>query len=265
MKKLSIAAAWDESTAFVRRDFGRLFLIAFGLLALPTVILQSFMPQPAPGQPAEGGAWILLFIIPAIIISVLGSLTIAALAVAPGTQPGDAFARALRRLLPMVGAALLLLAAVFICGLPLLIMAAILSGGTQAESAAGALWTMLILLPVFVFVSVRLMLMTPVGAAEEGGPVAIVKRSWALTRGHFWRLLGFMIIFMIIFIVVSLAVMFVGGSVVMLIAGNPVESGLARVLIGLLGGLVNAALMLYFTAMLARIYVQLRGGETSGT
>ncbi len=265
MKKLSIAAAWDESTAFVRRDFGRLFLIAFGLLALPSVMVQAFMPQPAPGQQAEGGAWIALFMIPAIVISILGSLTIAALAVAPGTQPGDAFARALRRFLPMFGAALLLLVAVLVCALPLLIIAAILSGGTQAESAAGALWTMLILLPVFVFVWVRLMLMTPVGVAEEGGPGAILKRSWALTQGHFWRLLGFAIIFMIIFTVVSLAVLFVGGSIVMLIAGNPQESGLARVLIGLLGGLMNAALLLYFTAMLSRIYVQLRGGETSGT
>jgi hypothetical protein len=255
MNKLSIATAWEESTAIVRRDFGRLFLIAFGLVSLPGVIFQSMAPQAVPGQQPEPGAWA-LFIIPVLILSTLGTVTISLLALSSQRQPGDAFARALRRFLPVLGAALLLGVLAALAAIPFLVLVAFVA--SQPQTAAFS--TLVVFFVIFVFLWVRLMLMTAVGAAEEGGAIAILKRSWALTRGHFWRLFGFVMLFIIVFVVLTMAVTFVGGSLIVLVAGNPQEPGLARTLLGLLGGVVNAVVVLYFTVVLARVYVQLSGG-----
>lgn len=260
MKKLSISRAWDETAAFVKQDFGRLFLISFGLVTLPSVIFQTLAPQPVPGQSPEPGAWMLL-IIPAIAFSILGTLTLSVLAVGLERQPADAFARAVRRLLPVLAAIFIFALGVALCALPVLLLLSLFIGQVQTLSALFAL----LLLLAFAFLWVRMILVTPVGAVESGGPATILKRSWQLTRSHFWQLLGFVAAMLILLLVISLAVTAVFGSVIVLLAGPLEQGSLSTVLIGLLGGLLNAILVLYFTVIIARIYAQLSAGETSGT
>jgi len=108
------------------------------------------------------------------------------------------------------------------------------------------------------------MLMTPVAAAEAGGPVAIIRRSWKLTSGHFARLLGFVLLLVVVVIVVSLVVSSLFGILVAAIAGRPEPGSVAALLLMLIGGVVNAAVGIVFTTMVARIYVQL-AGATSGS
>ena len=79
----------------------------------------------------------------------------------------------------------------------------------------------LLAIPLLVFLWTRLLLANPIGAMEPGGPVTILKRSWALTAGRFWQLLGFLILLMIVAIVASGAIAAVGGSLIALTSGRP--------------------------------------------
>jgi energy-coupling factor transporter transmembrane protein EcfT len=105
------------------------------------------------------------------------------------------------------------------------------------------------------------MLMTAVTAAENVGPIGIISRSWELTRGHFWKLLGFALLVFVVFMVVSLVVGAIGGIVIVLLAGVPAPGSFAAFLIMLVGALVNMVMTVYFTTLLVRIYVQLTGSS----
>jgi hypothetical protein len=116
-----------------------------------------------------------------------------------------------------------------------------------------------------IYIWVRLMLLTAVTAAEPVGPVAVLRRSWRLTSGHALKLFGFMVVVIIVFLVVMLAVSAIFGSVIILAAGQPQEGNLSSFLIDLVGGITTAALSLFLTAMVARIYAQLAADPISGS
>ena len=258
MKKLSIARAWEETVAFVKREPGSLLLISFGLIALPSLIFQAASPDARPGQTPEPGLWMLLFF-PLIILSILGSLTITTLALG-AADAREAFSRALKRFPVMLGAVLLLAVAAVLLALPFAILTVVAGGGKAAAALIGILLAL-----ALIYVWVRLMLLTPAAAAETGGPVTVLKRSWNLTSGHALKLFGFMLVVIIVFLVIMLAVSAIFGSVIILAAGKPEDGNLSSVLIALIGGITNAALGLFLTSMVARIYAQLAGEPISGS
>ena len=259
MTSLSISSAWTETAAFVRRQFGVLFLIAFGLIALPTVFFQALAPQAAPGEVPELGAWALL-LLPLMALTALGSLTITVLALREG-DPADAFRTALRRFLVLLGAALLLALGVLVCVFPLVVVAAFVA---RTETSLTIL-TAFLFIAVSLFLWVRLMLINPVTASEEGGPITVIRRSWRLTAGHFGGLVGLVLMFALAVLVLSIAVTSVAGSLIVLVAGQPEPGNLSSVLILLLTGILNAVLSIYFTVLVARIYNQLAAGSANGT
>lgn len=260
MKTLSISTAWTESLTFVKREAGLLFPIAFLLIALPMAFLQTVAPPVAPGQQPAPGAWMFL-IIPLALLSIIGSLTITALALGRETVVRDAFGHAFRRLLPMLGAMLLIGVLAVAVMLPLVIIMTLLIQDQERVS----LFSLVLLGLIFSWVSIRLMLLTPVGVAEPLGPIAILKRSWAITAGHFWRLLGVFFGLLVLLLVVTLAVTTVGGIIIYFIAGKPEPGGVAFVLTLLLGGVVSMIFAVLFATIFARIYVQLADQPSRGT
>jgi hypothetical protein len=218
------------------------------------------MPDAPPGQIPEPGPWMLL-IIPVIILSVIGSLTMTLLALGRPNDAGQAFSIAVRRFPVVLAAALLMGLAVALLALPIAVVIVLLAG---TEAAALALATLAIGI-AFMAVWVRLILLNPVGAVEPLGPVAILRRSWVLTQGHFWKLFGFILVVVIVYLVVTLAVSGVIGSLIVLAAGQPQHGNLSRVLLLLLSGVLNAALGVFLAVVIARIYAQLAGEPTSGS
>ena len=261
MVNLSITTAWNETTSFVQREARLLFPIAFLLIALPGGLLQMMMPMTVPGQPPQFGAWLLLVPV-AIIASMIGTIAISYLALRPGASVGEALAIAGRRFLMLFAASLLIGLAATIVLLPLIF---IIGGSAAMSNNDPAAMIGLVGLFAIVFLVaalalwVRLMLMTAVTAAEASGPIGIITRSWELTRGHFWKLLGFALLALVVFMVVSMVVGAIGGIVIVLLAGVPQPGSFAAFLIMLVGALVNMVMTVYFTALLVRIYVQLTG------
>lgn len=259
MKQISINAAWNEAAAFVKREPRLLFLIAFGLIALPGVIFQAAAPRLQPGQTPEMGSWMLLAI-PMFVLSTLGTLTITMMALGRANIPADAFSLALRRCLSVIGAALLFGLIVSLVLLPVIIFLAIL----VRNQAVLASLTLLIAAGGTAFLWVRLMMMVPIAAAEGLRSRAILKRSWRLTAGHFWKLLGFVLLMAVVFMVLTFAVTAIGGILVLLVAGQPRPGSLGSVLLLLLGGIVSAGFAVYFNVMLAYVYRQLAAEPTKG-
>ncbi|MFN3389846.1 MAG: hypothetical protein ACK40O_13065 [Allosphingosinicella sp.] len=264
MQKLSITQAWNETAVFVKRDLGPLFTIAFALMALPSIIMQALAPQPTPEDPDVGAAFLLLLPV-VIVLSLVGSIAITALALRRETVVGSAIAHGFRRFLPLLGASLLIGIAAMLVMIPVILAAGISLEDLTAPTPAavgGLMLAMLVLFVVFIAIWVRLMLMTPVGTNEPVGPIAIIRRSWALTAGHFWKLLGFVLLFGIAAVVVMMVITMVIGIVIGLVAGAPEPGSLSGLLLLIVGGVLNAAFVVFFTTMIARIYAQLAGAGT---
>ena len=275
MVNVSVTSAWNETAAFVKREARLLFPLACMLIALPVAVLQALAPAATPGEMPEPGLWLAL--IPLVMIaSLVGNIAISYLAVRPNQSVRDGLDRGARRFLPLFGAALILLVALMAIFFVASIVAALVVPGAAAGAAGGqptpafgllVLVLSLLLLPVILFAATRFLLMTPIAAAEEGGPIAIIRRSWALTAGYFWKLFGFLVLMLIAMWVVMFAVQVVGGSAIILLAGQPRPGNASALLLILLMAALNTVIAVYFTTMVARIYAQFASpaASTSGT
>jgi hypothetical protein len=207
------------------------------------------------------GLW-MLFVPLVIILSIVGTLAISALALRRENVIGAAIGLGFRRFLPMLGASLLLGLAIALNIVPIVLALGLDPEALRNPSAATAgsvLLGLLLIIILALSLWVRLMVMTPVAAAERVGPVGIIKRSWALTRGHFWKLLGFIVLMLLVLAIVGGVIGLVLGIAVAAIAGPPEPGSLAGLVLLLIGALVNAAFGVVLTTMIARIYVQLAG------
>jgi hypothetical protein len=267
MARLSINQAWNETAEFVKRDFGPLFAISLALILLPNFALQALGPA-EPGAAAGGriALWLLLLVV-ALVSSLVGTLAITLLALGRENVVGSALRQALRRLPPILGAVLLVGAAAAALVVVLILLLHITPETLSAPTPAnlGRMTLLLVLVTIILLPFwVKLMLMTPVAAAEPAGPLRIVARSWELSRGQFLKLLGFTLVLVIVLGIAVMAVGSVIGILVTLVLGAPHPGNLSELLILLARGVINAAFSVVFTTMVARVYVQLAGSAAPG-
>jgi uncharacterized membrane protein YfcA len=118
-------------------------------------------------------------------------------------------------------------------------------------------------LVVVVYIGIRMLMSSPVASEEAAGPVRILRRSWELTAGHWWRLFGFMVAFVAGALVAMLAVNIGVTAVVVPLFGRLDPMSLSALIVGLFDSIIGAAVTVVLAVMLARIYVQLAGGEAT--
>ena len=270
MARLSISEAWSETAAFVKREGRLLFPLAFMLVALPVAVLQAFTPAPpAPDQPPPAGLWLMLLPI-TLIASMVGNLAISYLALRPGISVGEAIGHGARRFLSLLGAVLILsFAGIALALVIAMIVVALVPGAASGgavptpATAMAMLILMLLLLPVVVYVSARLMVMTPLAAAESVGPMAIIRRSWGLTSGHGLKLVAFILLVGLTYVIGTAAIQIVAGLVILVLAGPPQPGSLAALLLIIVMAGVNTAVGPYLTSLIARVYAQLAHTDRS--
>jgi len=264
MMELSITRAWNEATDFLKREFGIVFLIALLLICLPGAAVQYAMPATVAPEPAtiqEAWAQVSAFLVfaPVVIaLGMIGTIAITYLAVTPGASVGEALAVGARRFIILLLAGMLVGLAAGVAFLPLFFL---VWPGADAQPAPGPLLLIILVILVLVLaLAVKLLPMTPVAAAERGGPLALITRSWALTRGHFWKLLGFMILFWLVAAVVLMVASLIVALIVAMTLGSPlVPNSAAFFTLNLIGAAMQAVASLLFAAVVARIYTQLTG------
>ncbi|MEO7602734.1 MAG: hypothetical protein ABIS39_05660 [Sphingomicrobium sp.] len=254
--KFSLSAAWDETKAILGRD-GRLYAaIALALIVLPGVILSLSVPEGPPDELPSPGPWVAVLIV-SMVISIAGQLALIRMAVGPQLSVAEAIAHGLRRLLPYLGAVLIWSVPAGLVGY-LLFQAA---GPNPAAPRPAAMLGLLLWLIAVLFIIVRLLLAPAVASAEQTSPMAILRRSWAASRGNWWRLFAFTVLFGIAVIILLTVVEVVVGSIAAATLGTgPWTVG--TLVVAIASQLVSAALSIVFFVMLARIYVQLSGRDT---
>ncbi len=255
MAKASISTAWDESKRVFATDSRALSAVALALLVLPSATLGTVAPQSLMGiAPTEIGPT--LIAIAVMLIGLVGRVTIARIAIGPSAMLSSALAESARRALAAAGAFLLFMIPVALLMAPFI--PAVLANPTDPPPAATVAF-LLIFLVAFAL-GVRLLSMVIPAAADQGlGPIALLKRSWSLTRGHWWKLIGLLLLFFLASAVAVRAVGSVLGSILILVSGPIDPMTVSALLFALTLSLVSAAFIVLLWVMLGRIYVQLRG------
>lgn len=272
MPKLSISKAWDESRAILKRDGKLIMTVAAALFLLPQVVAGVVTGPSTGAAQMSGTTWLVVAVL--AVIGMIGQLSLAWLAIRSGVSVGEAIRHGTQRFPAFFGAALLIMVAIVLFTIvATAILAAVGAIQVSAEPDPGSLGLILlvIIIPILL-VSIRFLPSVGVATVEDVGPLGILKRSWALSRGHFMRLLGFIIIFLIAALIISFAMGAVAGAIVSLVAGRPEPMTLGALILALITGLVQASLITVYVLMLARIYTQLAGdgvpaeaAPTSGT
>ena len=258
MSKLSLSKAWDETGEILIRD-GRLVLaVALALFVLPGLILNVSMPDGPPGSLPEAGIWVAIAFV-ALIVSLVGQLAVIRLAIGPHVAVGEAIMHGLRRLLPYVLSFLMWV-------VPILLVGSVLYnvvGPDQAHPSIAAALALILLSVAGVYLAVRMMLTSAVASAEGVGPVAILRRSWHLSHGNWWRLFAFLLLFGIGALCLIWAVDSVAGLLVRAVAADAGPRSLGGLAVSIISQLVSALLSVVLFVMLARIYVQLSGNDAA--
>jgi len=260
--KLSISQAWDESRAVLAHDGSLLASVALAMIALPQTI--GGLAAPRTGIEAPGYVWAILIV--ATLIGLAAQIALNRLAIGPSTSVGTAVGRGFARMPVLVGTLLIVIVALFL----LLLLIALLLGsvgltvapGTGNEPPPGII-LLLILVTVVTFAIIQLAV--PVAAAESGGSLRLIARSWSLGRDEYWRLLAFVTLVLFGLLVVLAAGQFVFGSFVAVALGAPAPWSLSALVSSLVLALMQAAFTTVSAVMLARIYVQLVGGAAQAS
>jgi len=251
---LSISRAWDETKAVLGRD-GRLFTtVALALFVLPGVVAELVTPRAPAGQLPDPGVWTILSIL-AILISLVGQLAVCRLALGPAISVGEAIRHGASRAPAYIGAAMLWV-------LPFLIAFAFLGASADPENmSASTALAVLLLLVVFLLIAIRFLMASPAASAEPLGSLAILRRSWEMTRGHWWKLFGFLILFLVALLILLTAVGAVVGTLTTLALGEPEPLSVGALLESLATQLIAAGVTVVLMVMLSRIYAQLAGRD----
>jgi hypothetical protein len=251
---LSISKAWEETKTVIARDGGLLTTIALALFVLPGVVSDVATPAAPSGMLPDFGYWTILTAI-SLVIALAGQLAVIRLAIGSRLTVGEAISHGVRR-------APAYLAATLIWVLPFVIVAVLLVrniGGEAQNTSPAAAVGMLALVCVMLFFAIRMLMTSAVASAEPVGPLVILRRSWELTGGHWWRLFGFFLIFLIGAIVSVVAVSAVSGVIAQLVFGGIDRLTVGGLFVALVTQIVSAAVSILLMVMIARIYVQLAG------
>lgn len=267
MSSLSISKAWDESKAIAARDGRLIAAVALALVLLPEAILGVIVPPPAlSGEEAPSWATGLSLLV--AVIGIVGQIAIIRLALGPATSVAESITHGFKRVLPAFGALCL-----FVLPLAAILVALLIAiGGSSAVESVGSgtpqpgvAGAILLFIAFVIVISIRFQMVVPVATAETSNPVHILRRSWELTRGHYWRLLGFLLIALVFAVVVLLFAQIIGGILGRVAFGDTKPFTVGALVVALISGAAQAAFTCLVAVMLARIYVQLSGGGSGAS
>jgi MFS family permease len=266
MAALSISKAWDETKARVAADGRLMAIVAAALIVLPGLIVEVISPSSIRSESTMVES--ILFLVSSLL-ALIGQLAIIRLAVTPAVSVGEAIGHGARRMPIYLVAALLLTIAFVLLLIPfgLVAYAAGVPFDKSSEQAflqsPVALVLSLLYLALLTFIAIRMLMSSPVASEEGAGPVQILRRSWDLTAGHWWRLFGFIVMFVIGALILIAAVNWVVTAVAVFLFGAVAPMSASALLVGLCDAIVNGFLTVLLAVMMARIYLQLSGREVA--
>jgi hypothetical protein len=171
-----------------------------------------------------------------------------------------------------------LVAALLVVFLPVVLIATFAIGGSLVSAGISDpalitpemlaktpafLWGVLLFTILMIVIGVRMFPLSAITASEPAGPIALIKRSWQLTRGVFWRLLVLVLLLGLVAVVLDWAATAVVGSIAALAVGEPKAFNTSALLVALATGFVGALVSTVSAAMAGRVYAQLSAPEAT--
>ncbi|WP_454884079.1 hypothetical protein [Sphingomonas oryzagri] len=255
---LSLGAVWEETAAFLKAELSLvapLSLLGFGvpmvalLLAVPTDAAIDGKLQP--------GLW-MLWMVPGLFVSMLGSLAVSALVLTPKISVRESIAIAIRRVPAGLGLALFYLGLQVLLSVPLAL-------ADWAEGGTGPISTLVYLAGVafMIWVFVRVMPIWAIVAERPQSPWASVMRAFELTRFCYVRLLALRLV-MLLAVVVTLIVLLIPiGAITRLVGALAGNQDIGLVLSFVCMGILIAGIVGTWTVFVALLYRRL-GADSSG-
>jgi hypothetical protein len=236
--KFSYSSAWEEAVGLIKSHFPLFLAIAGVFLFLPSLLVGHFFPMSSPGNAtfqqlvdafreyvSANGHWLFLN----GLLNMVGALAMLIL-IFDSARPtvGSAIGRAFAIL-------------------PFYFLASLLSGLIMLGGF------LLFIIPAF-YLYGRLAVLAPVMVVEgQRNPVVAIQRSFAVTRGNGWAVLGLILAVAVAGILISTAIVVVLGSVFVILLGQ--QLGLLLALI--LKTAIDTSVSTLVIALTATIYRQL--------
>ena len=256
---------WDRTTEFLSDNLGAVVSIALLTIFVPQSISGAIKLAGSAVPPALGQGIVLAMLVPTL----WGQLAITALALRPEAGRGAAQSTATRRFLPSLLAMLILFGVIVVLFLPIVIALVVsgvdltaLSNATPSSkpdispALAGFIGVYGLAWLVFaVFMSIRLSTLLVAVIAAEGGVVAALRRSFALSRGIAWKLFGVVLLFGLVIGVASIAVTSVFGALFRFLDPSAGPFAIGSIIVAILGGLVTTAYYVVQSSFMAKVYL----------
>ena len=240
--KFSYSEVWNEAVALIRANATFVLALAGVFLFLPVLLIAHFLPVQQSEDFKElirfyqeyfSANWHWLLI--ARLVSMVGEISILLLFL-------DARGRSVGTL---IAAAVMLL--------PFYFLASLLSG------IMVGIGFLLLIVPGLYLIG-RVALVGPhIAATGERNPVAAITRSFELTKGNGWAVLGLLILVWIAGAIIAAVIGALLGIVFIALAGQDAGAFLTNIV----NALTQAALEVVILALVAALYMRLRGGATS--
>ena len=266
--KISISRAWDETRDIFRRDGGLIASVALALVVLPQVVAGIIAP-PDTSAAADPPAGAQLLMLAVALIAIVGQLAIIRLALGPSTTVGDAIQHGIRRFPAALGALLLLILGFIIVAVPIVLILSfglgVSAANMQGQPTGPAAVLVLVVVLIILAISIRFMLVSPVASAEKAGPLTILKRSWHLTGGNYWRLLGFILLLLVAALALLIAAGLIGGLLARLASSTLEPFSVSALILALVTAAAQGAFSVLAAVMMARIYVQAAGQDVEAS
>lgn len=261
---VNMGTVWDRTTEFLSDHLNAILPIAVLAIFVPQSISSAIGPAKDALGPALTQGLVFLLLLPIL----WGQLVIVALTVDPDSGRAAAQSLATRRFGQLLVAMLLVFAVLVLLSLPIFValaaggvdFAAMSSGSATAMPALSpgltgfVLIYALLLVAVLVFVSVRLSTLLFAVIAAEGGVIGALRRSFALTRGIFWKTFGVLLLFGMVLWVACMAVTFVFGALFRMLAPDAGPFGIGAIVVAILVGLLTTAYSVIVSIFSAKLY-----------
>ena len=267
---LSISRAWDETREIFGRDGKLIIAVGLALIVLPQAVAGLVAPAGSAAGAGKPSGIVQLMMLAVFLLSLWGQLSIVRLALGPSTTVGDAIQHGLRRFPAALGAFAIMILGMAIVLIPI-VMIFIVALGVDASSltpgqASGPFGLLVLLMALLVIaISIRFMLVSAVASAETVGPLAILKRSWTLTAGNYWRLLGFIVLLLIAAIALIVAASIVGGILARLVSSTIEPFSLSALILALVTAAAQGVFSILAAVMMTRIYTQVAGRDVEAS
>lgn len=202
----------------------------------------------------------MLFAGAALVISAVNSV------IGLNLEAGTLWQRVFQNGWKLIGASILVWLIIGVGG-AFVMFAAIGLPGLAIAATDTQVWPWIVLMVIavlaaialMIWASVRLLFVTQIVAVEGTGPIVAIRRSWALTKGAFWRTFGRYILFsLIVGAILSVAIMLVTMLLLAVAVFAEASPWLITFLITFISMLLAGATMPYTSSYIALMYTDAR-------